>query len=229
MPVYRHCPATFSERFQKHSFAEAVRFISIQIAATANDGEEALMLVEAVKPDIIIVDVCMPGYDGITFMQKVREINEEVYFIVISGHKKFEYAKSAMQYNVEDYLLKPINKEELESILRRLKEKLTQKEESVKNLEQLGSQLGTGKKKLKYYIAEQLMRENVAFLAQPIEEINSSCLTNFGDGIYQCIMFRFSSVCQNLSGCYKGDQIRIHKNRRADFPFILAEGLGESF
>jgi len=43
--------------------------------ATANDGEEALMLVEAVKPDIVIVDVCTPGYDGITFMHKVREIN----------------------------------------------------------------------------------------------------------------------------------------------------------
>ena len=91
-------------------------------------------------------------------------------------------------------LLKPINKEELESILRRLKDKLTQKEESVKNLEQLGSQLGTGKKKLKYYIAEQLMRENVAFLEQPIEEINNSYLTNFGDGIYQCIMLKIDNI-----------------------------------
>ena len=43
----------------------------------------------------------MPGYDGITFMQKVREIDMRIKFIVISGHKKFEYAKSAMKYNVQ--------------------------------------------------------------------------------------------------------------------------------
>lgn len=58
----------------------------------------------------------MPGYDGITFMQKIREIDMRIKFIVISGHKKFEYAKSAMKYNVEDYLIKPISKEELANV-----------------------------------------------------------------------------------------------------------------
>ncbi|KLU68426.1 MAG: hypothetical protein RHS_5755 [Robinsoniella sp. RHS] len=94
------------------------------IAGTADNGMTALEEVKRLQPDIIIVDVRMPGYDGITFMQKVRELNDKVKFVVISGHKKFEYAKSAMQYNVEDYLLKPVSKNELEQILQKLGTKL---------------------------------------------------------------------------------------------------------
>lgn len=135
----------------------------MDIAGTANDGMDALELVENVQPDIVIVDVRMPGYDGITFMQKVREINDRVHFIVISGHKKFTYAKSAIQYNVEDYLLKPINKKELETILTKLKVKLEQEQQHEQSIKILDDQLGISKKKLRDHLIEQLMSGNEDF------------------------------------------------------------------
>ena len=75
---------------------------NMEVVATANDGITALHFVEEIKLDLIIVDVRMPGYDGIEFMDKIREFNKKVRFIVVSGHKQFDYAKGAMRNNVED-------------------------------------------------------------------------------------------------------------------------------
>ena len=88
--------------------------LGINVVGSAGDGMKGVELVEELKPDILIADVKMPGFDGISLVKRVREIDRDIKFIIISGHKKFEYAKSVMKYNVEDYILKPIDKEELE-------------------------------------------------------------------------------------------------------------------
>lgn len=99
--------------------------MGLAIVGTADNGLTAFEDIQRLRPDIVIVDVRMPGIDGISLMQKVRSLDERVRFIIISGHKRFEYAKSAMKYNVEDYLLKPIHKDELVSILQNITERLT--------------------------------------------------------------------------------------------------------
>lgn len=57
----------------------------MKVEGTANDGITALNMVKEINPDLVIVDIRMPGYDGISFMDKVREFNTNVRFIVISG------------------------------------------------------------------------------------------------------------------------------------------------
>lgn len=164
--------------------------LGMEIVGTANDGMDALTMVAELHPDIVIVDVRMPGYDGIKFMEKVREINHHVHFIVISGHKKFEYAKSAMKYNVEDYLLKPISKKELEHTLWNLRQKLETKQEDANTI----SQLDVSKNKLKYHLAELLLEDNKELLGQSVEQINDSYFTSLANGMFQCLLVKIDST-----------------------------------
>lgn len=164
------------------------------IAGTADNGMTALEEVKRLQPDIIIVDVRMPGYDGITFMQKVRELNDKVKFVVISGHKKFEYAKSAMQYNVEDYLLKPVSKNELEQILQKLGTKLESEKQNEAVLKKLDNQLGVSKGKLRSYFFERILNGSLNIPPEDLAAVNQTFFTTFSLGIFQVICVKLDAA-----------------------------------
>ena len=71
----------------------------------------------AEKPDIVITDIKMPGISGLEMIKKCRENNIKSHFIIVSGYQEFEYAKQAIEYKADEYLLKPIKKSELNSCL----------------------------------------------------------------------------------------------------------------
>ena len=98
--------------------------LGYEIVGTANDGLRALELVREKQPHLLITDVRMPGCSGIELIQRAKELQPDLHFIIISGYRKFEYAQTALKYGVEDYLLKPLKQEELTGILMRLGDKL---------------------------------------------------------------------------------------------------------
>ena len=98
--------------------------LGYEIVGTANDGLRALELVREKRPHLLITDVRMPGCSGIELIQRAKELQPDLHFIIISGYRKFEYAQTALKYGVEDYLLKPLKQEELTGILLRLSDKL---------------------------------------------------------------------------------------------------------
>jgi len=85
----------------------------IDILDVCYNGIDALDSIIKNKPDLVITDIKMPGYDGLALIQKCREYQIDCAFIIVSGYKHFEYAKSAMQNGVVDYILKPIDEEQL--------------------------------------------------------------------------------------------------------------------
>lgn len=163
------------------------------VAGSANNGIDALTEVERIQPDIVIVDVRMPGYDGITFMQKLREINTKIKFIVISGHKKFEYAKSAMKYNVEDYLIKPINKEEMEHILDKLRQKLASERQSENMHQALSSELNASHRQIHDYFIESFFQNKLPAAGLSEDTVNGSYFTKFRSGCYCGIILKLDS------------------------------------
>lgn len=100
------------------------RQLGYEIVGTANDGLRALELVKEHQPHLLVTDVQMPGCSGIELIQRTRELQPNLHFVIISGYRKFEYAQNALKYGVEDYLLKPLKQEELTTILLRLSDKL---------------------------------------------------------------------------------------------------------
>ncbi len=100
----------------------------IHLAGTAHSGVEAFRLIEEVRPDIVVTDIRMPGFDGITLIEKSRVVDPDISFIIVSGYRDFEYAQRALKFGAEDYLLKPVSREDLEQIILRVIQKKTQQE-----------------------------------------------------------------------------------------------------
>ena len=82
--------------------------LGMRIVGVAHNGIEALERIKECKPDLIITDIRMPGYDGLELIRQTQEIKADVDFIIISGYRHFDYAQNAIKYGVGDYLLKPI-------------------------------------------------------------------------------------------------------------------------
>ncbi|MCG7334625.1 response regulator [Sporosarcina sp. ACRSM] len=92
--------------------------LHIQHVASARNGQEALELMDECKPDIILTDIKMPKIDGFGMLDKISEITGRLpKIIIISGYDDFEFAKKAIQHAVIDYILKPVDPEELEKSL----------------------------------------------------------------------------------------------------------------
>ncbi len=94
--------------------------LGLELAGVAHNGLESLELIKTHKPDIVITDIRMPGIDGIELIKLAKEIKSDLRFIIISGYKQFEYAQSAIKFGVSDYLLKPLNKNELNETLKKI-------------------------------------------------------------------------------------------------------------
>jgi DNA-binding NarL/FixJ family response regulator len=85
----------------------------IRVTATAADGEEALYLFEIHTPDIVLLDVRMPGMDGISCLKRIKEKSPETQVIMITTYDDEEYIFDSLRYGANGYLLKDISPHEL--------------------------------------------------------------------------------------------------------------------
>ncbi|MBD3919934.1 response regulator transcription factor [Paenibacillus sp. PR3] len=98
-----------------------------RIIGEADNGEDALALIKEINPDLVITDIRMPILDGIGLIQAASNEQLSTSFIIISGYHDFSYAQQAMRHGVMDYVVKPIDEQELEDALARIREKLSAK------------------------------------------------------------------------------------------------------
>lgn len=94
--------------------------LGIQILEDVYDGETAYQRIVSKNPDIVITDIKMPGMDGLEMIEKVRRAGLNTRFVIVSGFGTFDYARKAIRYQVEDYLIKPINKTDVNEIVEKL-------------------------------------------------------------------------------------------------------------
>lgn len=88
-------------------------FSNIEIVGMASTGREAIEMQAEKYPDIILMDIKMPGINGIEAIQSISKRFDQTKFVIISAYEQFEYAQQAVELGVVDYILKPINKDKL--------------------------------------------------------------------------------------------------------------------
>ena len=101
------------------------------VVGMAYNGLDTLDLIKKQRPDLVITDIKMPGCDGLELIRRVKDLQEKMDFIIISGYRFFEYAQNAIKYGVSDYLLKPIKQEELINTLKKMQEKYNARQERM--------------------------------------------------------------------------------------------------
>ena len=108
-----------------------------EIVGEAENGKEALEIVEKNTPDIVITDIKMPFMDGMKLTQILYERFPTIKTIILTGFDEFEYAKTAIKLNVIEYVLKPVSSEDIIELLINVKEKLDREFEEKKNIKLL--------------------------------------------------------------------------------------------
>lgn len=94
-----------------------------EVSDEADNGEDAYEIIKQTKPALVITDIRMPVLDGLGLIKRVVEstkLDVTPKFIVISGYNDFKYAQHALRYGVHDFILKPIDQDEMEEALRKL-------------------------------------------------------------------------------------------------------------
>ncbi len=113
----------------------------MEVSAVAGSSAEALEKIDHSPPDILILDICLDGMDGLEILEIVRHKYPNVYVILISGYDEFEYARRAIDLNAFCYMLKPIDVGQLGQKLLQIREKIEQKFSQLKKDKELNERL----------------------------------------------------------------------------------------
>ncbi|MCD7745728.1 MAG: response regulator [Lachnospiraceae bacterium] len=111
--------------------------LGFSIAGDADTGLKGLALAEEVHPDVVFTDIRMPGMDGIAMTEKIKAANPDTIFVILSGYDEFEYARQAVRLGVTDYLLKPVEPEQVEELMRKIALELQNRSQEQKDIEEL--------------------------------------------------------------------------------------------
>lgn len=103
----------------------------------ARDGEEMVRICGQNDPDIAFVDISMPGMNGLDAIARCRECSSDTEFVLVSGYSDFQYAQKAIRLGVNEYLLKPVDAEQIGVVLDKLQVKVKKKKENSNSRFQL--------------------------------------------------------------------------------------------
>ncbi len=109
----------------------------ICVVRTCENAIDALSYLQDHDADLLLVDIRLPVMDGLELVRRVREIKPQIMFIMISGYADFEYARQAMRYGAQDYLLKPLNDASLLHAVRHAQE-ICERHQFLDRVGQLG-------------------------------------------------------------------------------------------
>lgn len=190
-----------------------------EIVKKASDGREALDYLMENKVDLIITDIRMPRVNGLELLETVRKENiSDAYIIILSGYNDFKYAQKAIQCSCMDYILKPIQKEQLLKNIRQaaankeaiVREEIDNKEMQRGYLLQSMSALlqGKGKEQNVKYVEEQLgcMGEGVRYIhiclndLSMLEEMSDEEVAALKDKVYESVL---SYECEGIKCVFK--------------------------
>lgn len=129
--------------------------LPLRVVAEAEDGEMALEAAERFRPDIILVDINMPFMNGLEFLGALRRTRADAKVILITGYEEFEYAKRALELDVQAYLLKPIEVGELRKALETAIERLETQRQRNRHFEWAIAQIGNRRE----FLREEFLRE----------------------------------------------------------------------
>ena len=111
--------------------------LDCELIGDCENGKQAVEFVKTHEVDIVLTDILMPYMDGMELSHFLHDNYPDVLIVIFSGFGEFEYAKKAIQYNVSEYMLKPVTAMELTKVIEHMKEKLDSRKKEQRKMESL--------------------------------------------------------------------------------------------
>jgi two-component system response regulator YesN len=154
--------------------------LGIRVIGQANDGSDGLEKFYELLPDIVLIDIKMPGLDGLECLKHMKYHHPEIEVLIISAFDEFEYARSALQEKAFGYILKPIDDEELYKTIKQMKELIVERRKNTRKqwkmtrlLEKLKKGLIAGELPQDMSDADDLQKHNYSIM-KAIKYVNSN-------------------------------------------------------
>lgn len=148
------------EPFIRSNLRKAVDWkkYNVQIVAEAGDGREALDKLNVYKPDIVLLDIHMPVMNGLETAAKIAESGLKTCIVFLSGIKEFDYAREALNFGAEAYLLKPVDRGELADVMEKIRFKFWRDKYASEYVQRLKRKLNESLPALKEQFCNRLIR-----------------------------------------------------------------------
>lgn len=163
------------------------------------DGYEGYQKICRERPEIVITDIRMPTMTGLEIIAKVREEEIPCHFIVISGYQQFEYAKTALQYQVDDYLLKPINKEELTLTLEKSAGRIRQTRAGAADHTKLKKDLSDRTERIKGQLLQDFLQFPESICKMDEIQIRERYCCEFTGRLLQFVIIKIDCIEESVS------------------------------
>lgn len=111
--------------------------LDCELIGDCENGKQAVEFVKTHEVDIVLTDILMPYMDGMELSHFLHDNYPDILIVIFSGFGEFEYAKKAIQYNVSEYMLKPVTAMELTKVIENMKEKLDSRKMEQRKMESL--------------------------------------------------------------------------------------------
>ncbi|GHU62085.1 DNA-binding response regulator [Clostridia bacterium] len=180
--------------------------LELEIVGVANDGIVALREIEKLRPDIVITDIKMPGIDGLELIRLAMKNDDAISFIVISGHKQFQFAQSALRFGVTDYLLKPLKSSELINILERVIQEKKERENQIADIQSLHDALTGIKGGINTMFLDMIVSSAFDWstgqmvkepLQKNIDDVNTQYYLQLTDGFFLFLICKIDQIDEN--------------------------------
>ena len=180
-----------------------------QVCSECRNGEEAWDAVQKEHPDIVITDIRMRRMSGLELVEKIREYDDALPIIIVSGYSEFSYAQTALRFGVTDYFVKPINVSELVNVLLKTRDKL-EPQQKKHAPEADGSHVV---RQIKEYVRDHISEElSLSMLSDALEKTPNYLSTLFknetGENFSAYILHK---RMEKAKGMLKGTNLKVYE------------------
>lgn len=166
--------------------------LGLHLAAEEENGIDALKTIERGDISIVITDIRMPGMNGLELIEKVKDMDENIKFIIISGYGEFEYAKKALSYNVSDYILKPVKGAQLERTLCKVRDEILAERMDVLYRRSLEKMFKANSHLISNYYFIKLIQDNIS--EADLSKYKSKIVGDFPHPLFQISILKVIPV-----------------------------------
>lgn len=185
-------------------------------AAHAEDGDRGLELALELRPHLIFADVRMPGLDGIQMSERILQALPDTKIVIVSGYDDYAYTRQSILLGISDYLIKPVDAEQLQRLVEKLAAELKEQEERKLQEIERRYELNQSRKRHDADVLSQLLagRPEVMWRKE-----NENLLRWFQYDRYQAAMVRIENLRHAAREYYSGDEEAVY--------FVLENIAGE--
>lgn len=115
--------------------------LGVKVVGQADNGVNALQVIQEKDPDMVLTDIQMPLMDGIELARQIKNVNPDIKIIFLTSHSDFEYAKMAIDLDIHSYIMKPVNGAEISSAVKKAVELCKSEKSSREEVERFRNQL----------------------------------------------------------------------------------------